>query len=104
MHPFVVILRRPHSSGATRGASNALGESISRSRGVVAGFRSALEKVLTNEGFGRDLFSLEPTNNLPIVFLVGTDRLAERIRRMDEVNNVAKNVEMPVQAGIRSRA
>lgn len=64
-------------------------------------FKTSLDRVVREEGLFEDVGTITPTRNLPIVVLVGTDRLADRIRRMDGVRSVARDRELSVQGGFR---
>lgn len=100
MQPFVVTLDRPRVAVSDRGATS-LEDGVMRTRGLVEGFRQALHRVIRTEGLADELASIEAARNLPMLFVVGTDRLADRMRRMDGVRGVARDQKLPVQIGYR---
>lgn len=96
MRPFVVTLERP------RLQKPSLDETKERTRSIVERFRAALAHVVKTEGLTTDLGEIEPTQNLPILFVTGTDRLAERISEMSGVRSVSRDAALHFQLGERS--
>jgi len=92
MHPFIVTLDRP-TSGKT------LADSQNSARSAVERFSQALRQLVSDEGLATDLGPMKPTANLPIIFLMGTDRLAQRIRGMRDVRSVARDSRLTLRAG-----
>ena len=96
MNNYVVTLTRAPKEGTS------LQDSVERNRAVIDQFRKALDLLVCEEGLVDDLGAVEPTSNLPIVFVEGTDRLASRIRGMSGVRNVARDMALQFQVGQRS--
>ncbi len=96
MQSFVVTLDRP------RALARSLEEGVARTRAIVDHFRRALQEIVVREGLAPDLGAVEPTEHLPVLFVTGTDRLAERMRSMTEVRSVARDVALPYQLGEKS--
>jgi hypothetical protein len=78
--------------------------SARRNRALTEGFERSLARVIDDEGLGGELDRVSATNNLPMLVMVGTERLADRVRRMDGVRRVARDSELPVQGGWRQPA
>ncbi len=64
---------------------------VKETRASIDSFRRNLAGVLEGEALSRHLQWIEPSENLPFVYISATSRLADRIRRMPEVREVLED-------------